>query len=481
MKTFERIQNLINSPAIQLLQKENAVLILSFIFQEYKVNEKSEIQKFELIRSLESFLFDVRQKEPGKYGLKAKDYIENWQKDENPYLQTLYFDSQLNDWVIEPTFVVKKIFQWLEDLDEQKYIATEIGFLNILNTMKSIVFGTLLNPDEKLEKLKIERDKIDQQIKDIESLILSGEQMEQIDDHEIRSGYSKIIRDAKSLIHDFDLVATNYKKLKEEVKDKYNIEKLSNGAILGSYLEADKEIKETSLVKSYKAFRAYLRPDSEEILEDLIRKIHKLPQIKAIEDRFIIRLPTHLGQASKKVGLIDGEIFSWVKTIFDDEFQENAKKVYALMQEIKKSIIENKDNFPNQKKFIEIETKAQLYTHRFAYEPTTKIKFQEKNISRSQENNKEDILNELKAKFSIDEEQLQNNIKALLTERASISLPEVISNYPIKNGLPEVMAYIKIATKSNSNIIDASKTETIKYDGSFQITLPLIIYKNELE
>jgi hypothetical protein len=445
------------------------------------LRDKKEIQKFELIRLLDMFLSEMRKESKDKYSFSAKEYVELWQREETPYLQTLYFNNELNDWMIEPTTTVKKAFQWIEDLEDPEYIDTEIGFINILNTMKKIVFGTLIDPNERLTQLTADKNAIEEQIEALEELIRKGEKMEQMDTHQIRTKYSNIVRDSKRLVYDFDEISNKYKKLKTEVKDKYNIEKLSRGAVLGSYLETDKKLQENPLVKSYKAFRAYLRPESEDQLEELIKKIHELPHIKPIEDRFVSRLTMHLGLASKKVGHIDSEIFGWVKTIFDEKFQENAKQIYALTQEIKKTIIENKDRFPEQKKFIEVEANPELYTDRSLFVPVTKIKFSERSITKNTEDLKDEVLDDIKGRFSIDELQLTEQIRELTSLYGEISLQDIIKKYPIQKGLPEIIAYVKIATHENFSSIDRARKITIFYDENYSVDLPLITFKNELE
>lgn len=481
LNPYSKILNFLNSPVVKLLAKDNAILILSFLYKEYKLRDRTELNKFELIRLLDLYLAEIRKENRDKFTFSAKEYIDLWQKDETPYLQTLYFNNELNDWMIEHTSTVKKVFKWVEDLEEHEHIDAEIGFLNILSTMKKIVFGTTIDPAKKLEQLNNDKRSIEKQIKSLEDLILRGEKVEQIDSHEIKSKYSSIVRDSKRLIHDFDEISNKYKKLKNEIKDRYNIEKLSRGVVLGSYLETDKKLQENPLVKSYKAFRTYLRPESEDQLEDLIEKIHRLPQIKPVEDRFVSRLTMHLGLASKKVGHIDGEIFNWVKTIFDEKFQENAKQIYALTQDIKKIVIQNKDNFPAQKNFIEVEGNPEIFSDRFPFVPVTKIKFGERTIIKTSEDLKEDILEDIRGRFSIDEAELTIKLRELTKIHGSITLTEVVKQYPIKKGLPEIIAYVKIATNDNFCFIDRNQKETIYYDDSFSVDLPLIIFKNELE
>lgn len=474
MQVFEKIKHLLNKPEIRLLSSSNSNFVLSFLYYEFKQNERDKIAKRDLFYDLRYFISELPDKNSGYQD--AKFYIKEWQTNEKPFLKTLYFDQDENDWIIQPTIHTKHVFQWIESLQKENVISSEVGFLSILDTIKNLVFGTIENPDEKLETLKNKREKIDEQIKKLENIKLKDEKVELPGTYLIQDTYRKIVSDAEKLIFDFEMVAEKYDNLKEEIKDKFNIEKLGRGLILGSFLTEEEKLHENKTVKSYTEFRKYLRPEHKDELDLLIQKIHNLEDIQPIEDKFLKNLTNNLWQASLKIGDIDDEIFAWLKNVFDKNYQEKIKRTYGLIQEIKKSVIENKQSFPDKKMLIKINGKPEIYSHKEYTEPKKTIKFAKKIIkkhtNRIPENEKEKFANSFY--FNID--KLKQNISKLLKTKQQISLKEIIEVYPITKGLTEIIAYTMLASEGE-NEINRNEKQTITCENELTISVPLIIFK----
>lgn len=71
-----------HNDTIKLLGKDNAPLILSFLYQEFIKSNQRSIANNQLIIHLSDFLYDIRQRlGDEKYPKKAHEYIEDWQKD----------------------------------------------------------------------------------------------------------------------------------------------------------------------------------------------------------------------------------------------------------------------------------------------------------------------------------------------------------------------------------------------------------------
>lgn len=475
MKIFENIKHLLKKPEIKLITCSNADFVLSFLYYEFKINEKDKIQKAQLHYDLRYFISQLPNSEFGGFQ-DAKLYIKEWQTNDKPFLKTLYFDQYENDWIIQPTIHVKHVFQWIDQLQTENIISTQIGFFAIVETIKNLIFGTLENPDEKLEKLKKEKLNINSQIEKLENIKINDEKVELLDTYLIIDTYKKIIQDAEKLIFDFEIVAEKYFELKEGVKDKFNIKKLSKGKILGNLLAEEKHLQDNTLVKSYYEFRKYLRPEYKEELDELLNRIHNLPDIRPIEDKFLKNLTINLWQATKKIGDIDEEIFSWLRNIFDTNYQEKAKRTFLLIQEIKKLTLQNKSSFQPKEIFIEVDGKPEIYTNREYSAPKETIKFAKKKIKKHTNNLPEDIQQNFAESFFFDIEKLKQNIEYLLKNRDKISLKEVLDNYPITQGLPEIIAYTMLASE-DKNIINRTEKQVVSYDNDFEVSLPLIIYK----
>ncbi|MEA3451804.1 MAG: DUF3375 family protein, partial [Bacteroidota bacterium] len=139
MEIFEKIKYLLKKPEIKLLTSNNADFILSFLYYEFKINEKDKIAKSDLHYDLRYFISQLPNNETGYQDVKY--YISEWQTPEKPFLKTLYFDQEEKEYIIQPTIHVKHIFQWIDNLQKENIISSEIGFLSIVETIKNLVFG----------------------------------------------------------------------------------------------------------------------------------------------------------------------------------------------------------------------------------------------------------------------------------------------------------------------------------------------------
>ncbi len=474
MEIHEKIEYLLNKPEIKLLASKNAALILSFLYSEFKLKDRDKISKADLLFDLKYFIATLPKTESGYQHEKA--YLNEWQTEDKPYLKDMYFDDNERDFMVQPTIHVKRIFKWIDELQDENTIVSQIGFVAIIETIKNLIFGTLENPDEKLEQLRKAKHEIEKQIEKFEKIKLTDEKVELLDTYIIQDTYKKIVQDSERLIFDFELVAEQYNSLKEIVKDDFNIAKFSAGKILGDLLTAEKQLREENVVKSYEEFRKYLHHDKHDELKLLLEKLHEIPDVKRIEDNFLRNLIINLWNASKKVGDIDEEIFGWLRSIFNETYQEKAKKTYELIQQIKKIIVEHKNDFPTKTDNIDIEIKPDLFIERFYAEPQKTIKFDKRKVKSNTDAIPENIAKDLENSFFFDLDALRLKISELLENRSQISLKEIIDIHPITQGLPEIIAYTMLASEGN-NVIDRSAKQSVNYEDNLDVTCPLLIFK----
>lgn len=107
MEIFEKIKFLLKKPEIKLLTSNNADFVLSFLYSEFKINEKDKIAKSELHYDLRYFISQLPNSEFGYQD--AKYYISEWQTTDKPFLKTLYFDQEEKEYIILGVFIFSSI------------------------------------------------------------------------------------------------------------------------------------------------------------------------------------------------------------------------------------------------------------------------------------------------------------------------------------------------------------------------------------
>ena len=81
----------------------------------------------------------------------------------------------------------------------------------------------------------------------------------------------------------------------------------------------------------------------------------------------------------------------------------------------------------------------------------------------------------------MDEAFLEDRVDLALEARAAIALPDLIELYPVTKGLPEVVAYISLATQSERHSVDTSTIDWVEIAGlakhsELQLKLPRIVF-----
>jgi len=89
----EEIKRLLSfSPAVKLLRSKNAPLIISFLYEEFKVSNRITLPAYELISHLAEYLEALEDQElieiEGKDALKlARKFLDTWCNEEHRFLK----------------------------------------------------------------------------------------------------------------------------------------------------------------------------------------------------------------------------------------------------------------------------------------------------------------------------------------------------------------------------------------------------------
>ena len=90
-------------------------------------------------------------------------------------------------------------------------------------------------------------------------------------------------------------------------------------------------------------------------------------------------------------------------------------------------------------------------------------------------------LDQLAQQFYVDETLLAQRIDQALEDREQIALLELVDWFPITQGLPEIVAYLSLATQSERHSVTSSTIEQLQIEGvtpdsQLQLKLPQVIF-----
>jgi Protein of unknown function (DUF3375) len=473
-------QNLLNTSIhLKLLRANNAPLILCFLQMTFKAKEYTNtISNEKLVGSLADFLESegIGDEEGDisffttNYDDKSTKYIKNWVRD--GYL-SLYTDEQGQD-LHSLTPEMESVLEWITSLfQKQSFIGTESRFLDIFHKLRELVKNTSEDWQTKVAELEKERDKIDEQIRQLQIT----QTVQTFEDYQIISRFNDVNTVARSLMRDFREVENNFVDLSQQVYQKQTEQISNKGDLLGFTLDALDELRLTPQGRSFEAFYQHLTsPIQKEELDQLVKQVFVLMTERGIntDDKFLKRIKSYLHSEGQKVNDSFNLLVKKLQKLIAEKNIRDRKKSLQLINQIKSVAFEVMENPPKQGIFLEIEDKPDYQTTNAEVSLSEgEAKIVARVLSKAQEEDSD--LDVLVNKKVVDKEILRNNIASLLRSQSQVSLKNILSVYELKHGLSELMAYASIAS-TGKHIISENEKDIINISPNRAVEFPEIIF-----
>ena len=209
---YHRIKNLKeNNPTIKLLNADYSPLIISFLFQAFKPNNKITIPNDELVSNLTDTIYSIRNTYGEElYPESAQNYLDNWANNQS---LRKYYPPDNDEPCFELTPSTEKALEWIKELENREFVGTESRLIKIIEMLKEIAYSNSDNPSIRLEELKRKRSEIEEEINKINSGIL-----EKLSETQIKERYFDVYDTSNKLLSDFKRIEYNFRQLDHEVR-----------------------------------------------------------------------------------------------------------------------------------------------------------------------------------------------------------------------------------------------------------------------
>ncbi|MEG4851557.1 DUF3375 domain-containing protein [Microcoleus sp. B5-D4] len=482
MKHNQIEDDLKNEPSLKLLRTDNAPLIISFLYREFKSSNRITVSQSQLVEKLENYLEKLCEDRPELYRGKAQTYLDTWCNSDHQFLKK-YYQTKNDDPVFELTPGTNRAIGWLEDLKRREFIGTESQFLEIFSLLKEIVTKSTEDPAARLDELEKQKAAIQ---KEIDTIKQTGE-VERYSESKLKEWFLKANDVARRLLADFGDVEQNFKEITDKVKKAQLKEEGGKGLVVAQVIEGDEDIRKSDQGRSFYAFQDFLRnPSKQEELEQLINGVYGLPELQDLGQKnpILRRIKRSLIQASDKIIKSNYRLAEQLRKMLVEQHIAENKRVIELIKEIKNLALVAIDNPPKNEEFIWIEgdPEVQLLMERPLGKPTENRNFKNYNLSKATVDLPREQIDALRNYCYVDEEVLKRQIAATLEGKDWVTLAEVIEKYPVEKGLSEVVAYLAIASQDTKHAIDDSASDRItasSFDKQniLHLTLPQVIFK----
>lgn len=463
-------------PTVRLLRLDNAPLIISFLFLQFKKNNNIILSSTEVTTRLSDYLYNLRERYGEEvYPDTAKNYLDRWA--DYGFLRK-YYPSSSDDPLFELTPAAEKAMDWIMDMDRKEFIGTESRLLKIIGILNEIVHKSSDDPQKRLEELEKQKHEIEKEIEKIKAGII-----EKLNETQIKERFFDVYDTARKLLSDFRQVEYNFRELDHKVRERQLDSTVKKGKLLDDVFESHDYIWNSDQGKSFRAFWEFLMsPQRQDELNELIELVTALPVIQEIKhDDFVERLKVNLIEAGDKVNKTIHHLVEHLRRFLDDRAILENKRITEIINEIKSLAIEAKENPPKDKGFMLLENRpsVELIMERPLWSPSNNLEIESVLM---EEGSADDIdTDALYRQIYMDPAELKERIQEALKSQTQITLKQLAEIYPIVKGTSELITYLSIASKDSKSFVNDDKKEIINVSNKeterhFQIQMPQVIF-----
>ncbi len=483
---------------MKLLKSRSAKAVISFLYGAFRKDHIQTILSDELESKLASFLnmhsadeqeieedalSDTQEKHISAFAesnTRARIYINYWCSENRSYLRR--YQNNESEIVIELSAGVERLFNYLEDAGAKDFIGTESRFKNILEQLTELKEHVNGNPEERIAQLEAQKKKIDEEIE----LIKRTGKTETYSAVQVTERLNDISRRSRDLLSDFRQVEDNFRKIMKDIYRAQSQADASRGQILGYTLDTSRKLRESPQGQTFTSFWNFICEDKEDKISSLMHTILDTTEMNWSDD-FMLNLKKYLYQAGHKVIEQNHTLSERINKMLSNQNINEHKRIDKLIGEVKAEMLNYTKGIEEGAKeasanFMEVDTKCAIYfpQARYAIYPEAKNKMSQMTEFAN------DIVDVTTFKglfnqFYIDEKVLKTHLADFRKKRKeqSFTLNDLFSEYPIKKGLSEIIAYLDLVQKECKTQVFKDEKEIIQFkknDNIISVTIPRMMF-----
>ncbi|WP_417379104.1 DUF3375 family protein [Gimesia sp.] len=471
------------NPSAKLLRATHAAYVIYFLNQHFKVESNLATPHSMLVQSLKSYLEQIHETEPELMRDQADVYLAQWSTGETRWLRR-YFDSQHAESVFQLTPHSEDVLKFLTDVMDHSlgFIGTESRLTRIIETLSDIVIRGSADRERRLDHLRSERDRIDEEILSIEA----GDIVSTHSSTAIRERFSDVIADLISLQGDFRAVEESFKSITRNVQKQQSEAVDSRGQILGSALAAEDRLKEEDQGASFQAFfKMLLSQSQQDELEKIIRQLDELDEL-ASQTEGKSRVKGMIGNLSKEASRVQQttrRLNSTLRRLLDSRISTTRLRLATVLREIHASAVRQSES-PSELS-MNVFTELDLYNGMERPFWQTPVEFEAIEIKQEEPDDVErlNVFQRLAELQRLDWDDMRANINSQIEFKDRVPLPDLLNAFPPENGPLEILGYIQLAYDGGHEVHenDFDLVRITSESGTQDYEIPQVVFLSEIE
>lgn len=428
-------------PAWRLLCARQAPLVASFLHRVFIVPNVRFMAQADLAEALEDELFALREQHGHEaFSGSAQSYLNDWADNDKGWLRKFY-PAGSDEPHFDLTPATEKALAWLASLLDRAFVGTESRLLTLFELLRQMSEGSQTDPQMRIADLHKRRDEIDGEI----TRILAGD-IPLLDDTALKDRFQQFLQLARELLADFREVEHNFRILDRRVRERIALWEGAKGALLEEIMGERDAIADSDQGKSFRAFWDFLMSQTrQEELGQLLEQVLSLPPIVATRpEPRLRRVHYDWLEAGEHTQRTVARLSQQLRRFLDDQAWLENRRIMEILHNVEARALAVREAPPAGDFMSLADTAAtiELPLERPLYRPPVKPLIADVEL---EDGDVEVDTAALYAQVVVDRAELARHIRQALQGRSQISLGEVISQYPLRHGLAELVAYLQLA------------------------------------
>ncbi|GIJ30363.1 hypothetical protein Vqi01_55250 [Micromonospora qiuiae] len=445
-----------NNAAWRLLRADHAALVLSFLGRVFVEENVRSISGVELTARLADELYALNERlGAGTFPRAAKAYLDDWAQPEVGWLRK-YYPPDSDEVHFDATPAVERALSWVQSLQDRSFVGTESRLNIVLELLRQMVYGAETDPDARLAELQARRDAIDDEIAKVR-----GGQVEMLDGAAQRDRYQQFVSTARGLLADFREVEANFRALDRALREKIATWSGSKGELLDEVVGNRHAIADSDQGRSFHAFYDFLlSPQRQQEFTDLLARVQSLDVIGAADPR-MRRIHYDWLDAAERTQATVRLLSEQLRRFLDDQVWLENRRVMDLLRGIEAHALALRDQPTDGLVFaldapapqIVLPMERPLYRPRGKQPLDTTVRTGETDIDVSR----------LFEQVHVDPARLTDAVRTALGRSSQVSLPEVLTDRPLEQGLAELVTYLSLRDPGFDVVFDENRRDRVRW------------------
>lgn len=466
-----------NNPSWKLLMADTAPLVTSFFYHVFIESNDREISHADLEAKLDDALYTIRESlGPDAFPRSAAEYLAEWADIHHGWIRK-YYPPGVDEPHYDLTVSSDKAIRWLESLEERHFVGTESRLMTVFDLLRQMVEGQEQDPEQRIRELERRKEDIEREIERARS----GDVVV-LDDLQLKDRFQQVAGTARELLSDFREVEQNFRLLDRRTREQITRGDGSKAEVLDQVFGQSDAIEGSDQGRSFRAFWDFLMAtDRQEELSFLLDKIFEMEAVQSLEpDARLKRIHHDWLDAGEHTQRTFASISQQLRRFLDDQVRLENRRIMEIFREIEARALTVGDDMPNDPSFMTIAESSPtvvLPMERVLYTPAKRAVVDSESLAVGMEEIDVDLLF---SQVVVDKGRLKGHIRKLLEICTQVTLPEVLAEYPLAQGLAELMMYLGIASESSQAIFVPMESDVVVLSPSQEVMrrarIPRIIF-----